>query len=276
MGRGGDNETALFTRAREDKLTVLGEWDGFTLVEFSPADGKEQRRYFVSNTDLEAAASKDDPVEFLTAKIPGYLYLPRAMPDILHEVPMEVVMARDYGNFYEFLRKDPRIEFQQNGFDRERLVFIDWYDHGVYRTAGEKPLTRPYLIDAHAGVDEEQFDLDQATAILEAHPWVLRTHYYQGHRHDNPEGVEFEILLPQSEHDKVADYSQRSSKSKRPRHRGVSSFDLKMALLRGSVGKSVEPEHCPLGIDPLRLAPALLETPRSRSDWDPHYDDWGD
>jgi hypothetical protein len=275
MGRGGDKGAVgtSFLRKREDRVEVIGEYPGLALVEFFPADQDTSTLFFVEPSVLETAASKDDPVEYLTRdrKIRRYTMLPKSWAKILVDTPIEIAM-NEHG-FYDGLKQDIREELTTDGFDPDRVVAIEWSDHSFWKLGQEMPLTRPYWIDAIVGVTEEHFDLDKAREILEAHPWVLGVkddNRRYGH-HGNPQGLHFVLLLPQEEHDKMAIYSNRRSTASAsassvvrsiPPSKSTSPFDLKLALIHSAKKGDLGEGHYPLGKDPLGLAPAVLAEPR--------------
>jgi hypothetical protein len=284
MGRGGlstqETENLSFTRVREDRVDVdeIFDFDGahpkMFLLRATKANENKLAYFFVDEDAFKIGQTHEDPIDFFvkSAILRRYILLPKEISNILTTTPLEAAMNEP--GFYEHLNANPQeVIEREGGLNSNNLVSIDWYDHGFYRAGQRAPITRPYRIETHIGINEEHFNLERAKDILEAHPWVLATHPYPRRygNYGNPEGLQFDILLPQKEHDAMALYSNRGSKSKNPRPKGVSNFDLTIALTKAPLKEDLGDGHYPLGRDPLGLKPAVLETPALNT-WSPDED----
>jgi hypothetical protein len=97
------------------------------------------------------------------------------------------------------------------GFDIKNILCFHHDDHTLWRPGALYPLSMPHKMDYIEGnVDNRNFDLVKAHAILEKNPWVfnleeIRIPSYNAEE-DRDRALEFVVLLPQIVHDKIAKY----------------------------------------------------------------------
>lgn len=263
MGRAGSDATQLpgFTRVVEDRIEVVEVFDEATMVAFTPAPvsgrlQKEQVFFFVENDVLAEAAKKDDPVEFLTSdKVRSYVLMPKDGPDFFNTDCFEVHLGQ---NGYSLFNESQLEILDQDGFDKERLLHVRWRDHMLFRFGSDIPPSRLHLIDF--GLNETEFYLDKALAIVEAHPWVVKAWPDNGRRVGNPNGINMIVKLPEDEYRKLLEalLAREKGKTKTISDVYVSGFELSMALVCVATVEDAadSPQHYPFGPDPLGLAPA--------------------